>query len=118
MLHALPARSSINANAYSLQETPCHHPVVVLQGVTIAHIRALLTFMYTGETTVPQAELSAFLNTAEVLQIKGLTNFNRERVKAHSCSTFSFRLEVDFIICTVVSIQFPSFTSPSAYLIL
>ncbi|KAJ0183952.1 hypothetical protein K1T71_000375 [Dendrolimus kikuchii] len=55
------------------KKTPCSHPVVILKDVTHKELCQLLQFMYRGEVNVCQQELSSFLNTAELLQIKGLT---------------------------------------------
>lgn len=52
---------------------PWQQAVVFMQGVRLPHLRALLNFMYTGEATVNQQQLSEFLATAEALQIDGLT---------------------------------------------
>lgn len=53
--------------------TPCSHPVVILKDVAHKELRQLLQFMYRGEVNVCQQELSSFLHTAELLQVKGLT---------------------------------------------
>ncbi|XP_023709914.1 broad-complex core protein isoforms 1/2/3/4/5 isoform X4 [Cryptotermes secundus] len=52
---------------------PCRHPIVILKDVGHKELVAILQFMYQGEVNVQQEELSAFLKTAEMLQIKGLT---------------------------------------------
>lgn len=45
-----------------------------MRDVEIQHIIALMEFMYAGEVNVAQANLSAFLKTAESLKIRGLTD--------------------------------------------
>ncbi|XP_045783943.1 protein tramtrack, beta isoform-like isoform X4 [Maniola jurtina] len=57
---------------------PCEHPIVILKDVAHQELRQLLQFMYRGEVHVRTQELSAFLHTAELLQVKGLTG-GRER---------------------------------------
>lgn len=52
---------------------PCEHPIVILKDVALSELRQLLQFMYKGEVHVRQQELSGFLQTAELLQVKGLT---------------------------------------------
>ncbi|XP_069692404.1 modifier of mdg4-like isoform X9 [Periplaneta americana] len=52
---------------------PCKHPIVILKDVCHKELVAILQFMYQGEVNVRQEELAAFLKTAEMLQIKGLT---------------------------------------------
>ncbi|OWR43722.1 protein tramtrack, beta isoform-like [Danaus plexippus] len=57
---------------------PCEHPIVILKDVAHQELKQLLQFMYRGEVHVRQQELSGFLHTAELLQVKGLTG-GRER---------------------------------------
>ncbi|XP_063372918.1 protein bric-a-brac 2-like [Cydia amplana] len=57
---------------------PCEHPIVILKDVAHQELKQLLQFMYRGEVHVRQQELSGFLHTAELLQVKGLTQ-GRER---------------------------------------
>lgn len=45
-----------------------------MRDVEAQHIVALMEFMYAGEVNVAQAQLSAFLKTAESLRIRGLTD--------------------------------------------
>ncbi|CAG9579742.1 unnamed protein product [Danaus chrysippus] len=56
------------------QLNPCQHPIVVLRDVTHKAMRDLLQFMYHGEVSVKREDLTSFIGTAEVLQIKGLTH--------------------------------------------
>lgn len=52
---------------------PCKHPIVILRDVGHEHMKDILEFMYMGEVSVLRENLSAFLKTAELLQVKGLT---------------------------------------------
>lgn len=56
-----------------IQMNPCEHPIVILKDVAHQELRQLLQFMYRGEVHVRRQELSGFLHTAELLQVKGLT---------------------------------------------
>ncbi|KAJ2937771.1 hypothetical protein O0L34_g17900 [Tuta absoluta] len=60
------------------QMNPCQHPIVVLRDVSHKAMRDLLQFMYHGEVSVKREDLTSFIGTAEVLQIKGLTNKESE----------------------------------------
>lgn len=52
---------------------PHDHPVVILKDVTLAELRGILHFMYRGEVNICQQDLSSFLHTAELLQVRGLS---------------------------------------------
>lgn len=58
------------------KENPCQHPIIILKNVLAKDITRLLAFMYQGEVQIQEAELSSFLQTAELLQVKGLTQHN------------------------------------------
>jgi len=55
---------------------PCSHshPMVYLRGVSHRDLISLLDFMYKGEVKVEQRYLESFLNTAEDLKVKGLSD--------------------------------------------
>ncbi len=54
--------------------SPGHpNPLIYLRGVRMADLEAVLDFMYHGEVNVAQEDLNSFLQVAEDLQIKGLT---------------------------------------------
>lgn len=55
------------------KENPCHHPIIVFHNVKYEDLWALVSFMYKGEVNVEQEGLSSFLNTAELLEVQGLT---------------------------------------------
>jgi len=56
--------------------TPDKHPVVFLKDVRYDEMKALLEFMYRGEVSVDQENLSSLLKVAEGLKIKGLADVN------------------------------------------
>lgn len=68
-------------NLYSVCHIECafnfnsqkYNFTVVLRDVTHKAMRGLLQFMYHGEVSVKKEDLTSFIGTAEVLQIKGLT---------------------------------------------
>ena len=45
------------------------HPLLLLHGMEAATVRGLLQFIYTGQATVPQGTLAAFLEAARQLQV-------------------------------------------------
>ncbi|XP_074038279.1 uncharacterized protein isoform X2 [Leptinotarsa decemlineata] len=52
---------------------PCKHPIVILKDVGHENMKDILEFMYRGEVSVLRENLTQFLRTAELLQVKGLT---------------------------------------------
>ncbi|XP_023329060.1 protein tramtrack, beta isoform isoform X4 [Eurytemora carolleeae] len=59
-----------------LKRNPHQHPLVFLKGVSLKDLRAVLNFMYHGEVNVAQEDLNSFLQVAEDLRVKGLTQNN------------------------------------------
>jgi hypothetical protein len=57
----------------SFQDNPCKHPVIIFRNIIFSDLEALVEFMYTGEVSVSQKNLSTFLSTADTLQVQGLT---------------------------------------------
>merc|ERR1711915_15787 len=60
-----------------LEENPIKHPIIILKDVPFSHLQAILEYMYAGEVNVSQADLPAFLKTAERLKVKGLAEVNQ-----------------------------------------
>ncbi|CAH1161316.1 unnamed protein product [Phyllotreta striolata] len=52
---------------------PCKHPIVILKDIGHENMKDILEFMYMGEVSVLRENLTQFLRTAELLQVKGLT---------------------------------------------
>ena len=59
-----------------LYNTPDRHPIVFLRDVRYHEMKALLEFMYRGEVSIDQENLSSLLKVAEGLKIKGLAEVN------------------------------------------
>merc|ERR1712013_763197 len=57
------------------------HPLLYLKGVKYADLVSVLNFMYHGEVNVAQEELNSFLDVAEDLKVKGLTQSSPEDQK-------------------------------------
>lgn len=70
-----------------LKDNPCNHPTIVLRDMKYSNISYLLKFMYCGEVQVPTEHFNSFLQTAEFLQISGLTNSDNktETITKASC---------------------------------
>ena len=51
------------------------HPLLFLGGVRRSDLEAILDFLYHGQTKVPQMELPTFLQTARMLEVKGLQSY-------------------------------------------
>ena len=66
--------------------TPDKHPVVFLKDVRYDEMKALLEFMYRGEVSVDQENLSSLLKVAEGLKIKGLADVSESHSAAISTS--------------------------------
>jgi len=56
-----------------LQRNPHPHPVLYLKGVKLSNLQSILNFMYHGEVNLAQEDLNVFLEVAEELKVKGLT---------------------------------------------
>jgi hypothetical protein len=76
------------------QSNPCKHPILFLRDVAFQHLRALVEFMYAGEVNVAQAQLTAFLRTAESLQIRGLTEAPQRHKQAHIRVSYDPRIRL------------------------
>jgi hypothetical protein len=82
-----------------LQVNPCKHPIVILKDVGHKELVAILQFMYQGEVNVRQEELSAFLKTAEMLQIKGLTGDDSPSMVGTLLSLLVIRCHHNIVMC-------------------
>ena len=55
-----------------LRRNPHQHPLIYLKGVDMENLKAILSFIYTGEVTVNQESLDKILQSSRDLEIKGL----------------------------------------------
>ncbi|XP_059089237.1 broad-complex core protein isoforms 1/2/3/4/5-like isoform X21 [Tigriopus californicus] len=63
------------------------HPLVYLRGVSYEDLKHIIDFMYYGEVNVAQDDLQAFLQVAEDLKVKGLTQADSNSSSAPSSSS-------------------------------
>ena len=57
-----------------LTKNPHKNPLIYLKGVKYRDLLSVLDFMYQGEVNIQQDHLDSFLEVAEELKVKGLTN--------------------------------------------
>ncbi|OWR41074.1 hypothetical protein KGM_205805 [Danaus plexippus plexippus] len=79
---------------------PCQHPVIFLNNVSNTTLTFLLEYIYTGQVSVPSSNLSAFIEAAKALHIKGLENVednSKEKqtpINVDECNISSNRIAV------------------------
>jgi len=61
------------------KQNPHPHPLLFLKGISYTDLQAIITFMYHGEVNVAQEDLSNFLQVAEELKVKGLSEQEKRR---------------------------------------
>ena len=61
-----------------LTKTKQNHPFIYLKGVLYKDLAAILDFIYNGETQVPAEDVSKFIEAANELKIKGLSEVGLE----------------------------------------
>jgi len=66
------------------------HPLIYLRKVKYRNLQSLLNFMYQGEVNVAEEDLPGFLEIAEDLKIKGLSEVNKEDFDAVEDDTIQF----------------------------
>ena len=76
----LSACSPVLRNILKLNQNP--HPLIYLRRVKYKNLLNLLNFMYQGEANVLEEDLSSFLDVAEDLNIRGLSEGNTEKVES------------------------------------
>merc|ERR1712096_84248 len=72
----LSAFSPVLRNILKLHQN--EHPLIYLRKVKYVNLQNLITFMYQGEVDVTEEDLHSFLETAEDLNVRGLSEANTE----------------------------------------
>ncbi|XP_053663439.1 modifier of mdg4-like [Anopheles marshallii] len=67
----LSACSSYFKNVF--KENPSQHPIIIFKNVKYSDLQSLIEFMYKGEVHVLQESLPSFLQTANILSVRGLS---------------------------------------------
>ena len=62
-----------------LKTHPHPQPLIYMRGMKSSNLKAIVDFIYLGETNVFQEELESFLALAEELQLKGLDGSSQEK---------------------------------------
>lgn len=61
-----------------LKSHPHQHPLIYLRGIKARELEQVLNFMYLGEVSVDQQDLTSFLLVSQDLKVKGLTKNKSE----------------------------------------
>ena len=95
-----------------LYNTPDRHPIVFLRDVRFHEIKALLEFMYRGEVSVDQDNLSSLLKVAEGLKIKGLAEVSDGQQQQPQSSPVA---AASTAVASALS-RMPAVSSPNSFL--
>lgn len=61
-----------------LKENPCQHPIIILRDVGYRELTAVIYFMYHGQVMVEQERIPQLLQTAKLLEVRGLCEICEE----------------------------------------
>jgi len=61
-------------------DNPCKHPVIVLKDIRGWEAQCIVDFMYKGETSVPESQLTQLIRAAEGLKVRGLTSGEQQHI--------------------------------------
>ncbi|XP_071529877.1 uncharacterized protein ab isoform X2 [Panulirus ornatus] len=67
-----------------LKNNPCDHPIIILNEVGYSELVTLLQYMYHGEVQIVHDQITDFLRTAKLLQIRGLAEAAKAESRARS----------------------------------
>ena len=65
-------------------DNPCQHPIVILRDVDFMDLKSVIDYMYRGEVSVSQNQLTSILKAADLLKVRGLND--QELIKESSAS--------------------------------
>merc|ERR1712096_423011 len=74
----ISAFSPVLRSILKLHQNP--HPLIYLRNVKYINLQSLIKFMYQGEVDVAEEDLPSFLEAAEDLNIRGLSEANTEGI--------------------------------------
>lgn len=59
-----------------VNHSPLQYPIIIIQHISFSDLKYIVEFMYHGEVTVPEEQLTSVLRSAELLKVKGLADIN------------------------------------------
>jgi len=62
-----------------LLKNPHPNPLLFISGVAYRDLKAILNFMYLGETNVEQSHLDSFMSACNIIKVKGLSEQNAKK---------------------------------------
>ena len=95
-------------------DNPCQHPIVILKDTRWPELKAIVEYMYRGEISVAQEELTSLLRVAETLKIRGLSELNSDRHAAAATAATDDRSESSPLMHNVHPTAGPSTSSSSS----
>jgi len=72
-------------------DNPCKHPIIVLKDVQGWEVQCIVDFMYKGETSVPEDQLTSLIKAAEGLKVRGLIRSDQTGLTSSAHSRHSSR---------------------------
>ena len=100
--HKVILSASSSVLSQMMSRNPHPHPMIFLIGTKYKNIRKLIDFIYLGQAEVFQDDLDGFMDLANKLKIKGLTQEGEKDLK--KISPFSPTRE-DFLESTALNID-------------
>ncbi|XP_075234898.1 longitudinals lacking protein-like [Lycorma delicatula] len=83
----LSACSPYFQELFKLHQLP--HPVIIFNGIGFSELKLVVEFMYRGEIKVLESDLQTVLQTAEALQVKGLSTVRNKYDEAAAAAAIS-----------------------------